>query len=86
MEDITVFLWIGAFLSLLIQYLVRVPPVFFVGELLGVGGLLCTLNEVDQGTLSGELGMLMLIAMGVVILYSTLNFMDHYWPTKRGMR
>lgn len=81
MEDITLFLWIGGLIALALQYYVRVSPIFFIGELLGIGGLITTFQEVDAQSLGADVGMLMTIAMVVVILYSTLNLINYYWPT-----
>ena len=86
MEDITLFLWIGAISVLILQYYVHVSPIYFLGELLGVGGLTVTLQEVEDLTLSEDVGLVMTIAMIIVILYSTVNLIDHYWPIKGGLR
>ena len=86
MEDITLFLWISGFIALALQYYVRVPPAYFIGELLGIGGLVCTFNEVNAETLSTDIGLLMSIAMLIVILYSTVNLVGHYWPVKGGWK
>lgn len=86
MEDITLFLWIGAISVLILQYYVHVSPIYFLGELLGIGGLTVTLQEVEAMTLSDNVGLVMTIAMIIVILYSTVNLMDHFWPVKGGLR
>lgn len=86
MEDITLFFWIGGFLALALQYYVRVPPAYFIGELLGIGGLICTFKDVEDSIIATDLGMLMSIAMIVVILYSTVNLIGHYWPVKGGWK
>lgn len=82
MEDITLFLWIGGLIALVLQYYVRVTPIFFIGELLGIGGLITTFQEVDAQSIGTDVGMLMTIAMIVVILYSTVNLINYFWPTK----
>lgn len=84
MEDITLFFWIGGLIALLVQYYVRASPIFFIGELFGVGGLVCTLQEVENEVITGQSGTFMAIAMIVVILYSTVNLINHFWPTKNG--
>lgn len=84
MEDITLFLWIGGLIALLVQYYVHASPVYFIGELFGIGGLVCTLQEVENEALTGEIGSFMALAMIIVILYSTLNLITHFWPTKTG--
>lgn len=86
MEDITLFFWIGGFLALALQYYVKVPPTYFIGELLGIGGLVRTFTEVENQTIGDDVGLLMTIAMIIVILYSTINLVGHYWPVKGGWK
>lgn len=86
MEDITLFLWIGAITVLALQYYARYTPIFFIGEILGVAGLTVTLQEVQNATLTDNVGVFMTLAMIVVIIYSTINLIDHFWPVKGGLR
>lgn len=84
MEDITLFLWAGSMAVLIIQFYVRQLAVYFLGDLLGIGGLVSTINEVTNETLATNIGLVMTIAMVIVILYSTMAIMFSVWPDKRG--
>ena len=82
MEDITLFLMVGGIVTLVVQYYVHAVPMYLIGELLGIGGLIAVIGEVNANTMDTDIGMLLTIAMVVVILYSAMNFVGHYWPVK----
>lgn len=82
MEVITVILWVGGLITLVLQYYLRAMPFYLLGELMGIGGLVATINEVDAGALSVEIGSLMTIATVVVIIYSAMNLIGYFWPMK----
>lgn len=73
----------GAIIMLVIQTYLRAPSIMFLGELFGIGGLITVLDEVNEATIGNEVGMVMVIAMVVVIIYSTINVVFYYWPDKR---
>lgn len=77
-------MWAGSMAILVLQYFVRWPVMYMLGDLLGIGGLVSTLNEVNAETIAVNIGAVMSLAMVVVILYSTINMMFHFWPDKRG--
>lgn len=82
MEEITVILWVGGLVTLVLQYYLRAMPFYLLGELMGIGGLVATISEVDSGALSNDLGVLMTIATVVVIIYSAMNLIGYFWPMK----
>lgn len=78
MDDITVFLWVGAIIAVMLQYKLRVAPVFFIGELLGVGGLYQTIAEYDAGNIDGSITIIMSIVCVMVVIYSIWNHTQIY--------
>lgn len=82
MEDITLVFWCAGLIVLVLQYFIKAPPVYLLGEVFGVGGLVCTVNEANAGVLDSSTGLLMTIAMVVVMIYSAWNLIGYYWPGK----
>lgn len=72
-EEITVIFWVGAFIALVLQYKLRVAPVFFIGEGLGVGGIYQTITEYNAGTLDGTTTIIMTILCVMAVIYSIWN-------------
>lgn len=78
MDEITVFLWIGAIIAVLLQYKLRVAPVYFIGELMGIGALYQTITEYNAGTIDGTITVLMSILSVIAVIYSIWNHTQIY--------
>ena len=64
----------GAFIALVLQYKLRVAPIFFIGEGLGALGIYQSVQEYDNGNL-GEWGaIIMSILCLMVVIYSIWNY------------
>lgn len=76
MDEITVILWAGAFIALIIQYKLRWAPVYFLGMGLGMGGIYQTFAEYDNGTIEGAITVLMVVMCLVSVIYSIWGFIQ----------
>lgn len=83
MQDVSFFLWGAAVIMLILQHYVKVPSILYLSELLGVGSLATTVNEIDAGALADNTGSVLLIMSVLVILFSTVNLIGYYWPDRR---
>ena len=83
MDDITVILWVGAFIALVLQYKIRIAPLFFMGEGLGAGGIYQTIAEYNAGTLDGPITFIMAVLCVMTVIYSIWNHTQTYSKGRR---
>lgn len=73
MEDITIIFTIGSCILLLVQYYLKSPPVYLLGEVFGMGGLYQVIQEVQADTMDSQVGLLMSLVSIMAIIYSAMN-------------
>ena len=83
MEDITIFLLVGAVCIVIIEYYARSPPVYLLGELFGVGSLYQVIGEVTNGTMDNNIGLIFSIASIMAIIYGAMSLVNFYSKSKR---
>lgn len=76
MDDVTIFFLVGCVAIIMIQYFVKYPPVYFLGELMGVGGLYQVISEVDNATMGDQVGLIFSILAIMTIIYSSMNLVN----------
>lgn len=76
MEDITTLFIVGGFLLLVVEYYVKSPPVYLLGEVFGIGGLYQVIQEVENSAIDNQIGMLLSIGAIMVIIYSAMNLVN----------
>ena len=86
METITILLVCGAFLGLVAQYLIKEPPFYLMSELLGLGGIVSLIDEVNANTLGDTPAMLLIIGMVSIMIYSTWGLVNYYAPNGKKKR
>lgn len=73
----------GAFIALVLQYKLRVAPIFFIGEGMGAGGIYQTISEYNAGTIDETVTVIMVVLCVMVVIYSIWN---HIQSMTRGGR
>lgn len=83
MEIVTIFLLVGSFAGLILQYWKNEPAFSLLTELLAVGGLITVLNEYTGNTLEQTPALVFVIAMIGVMVWSAWNMVLYYMPNKK---
>lgn len=73
MDEITVILWVGALVGLILQYKLRVLPICLISEGLAVGGLVQAIEEYNAGTINEWPATVFIILMVAVMIWSIWN-------------
>lgn len=76
MDEITVILWAGAFVAVILQTKLHYPPMYFLGMGLGTGGIYQTMSEYDNGVLDGPVTVIMAVMCLTVVIYSIWGFIQ----------
>lgn len=83
MEIVTIFLLVGSFGGLILQYWKNEPAFSLLTELLAVGGLITVLDEYTGNTLGQTPALVFVIAMIGVMVWSAWNMVLYYMPNKK---
>lgn len=83
MEDLTILFVVGGFILLVIEYYVKSPPVYLLGEVFGIGGLYQVIQEVDSTAIDSNMGLLLTIGAIMVIIYSAMNLVNYFSDRKK---
>ena len=79
-EPISLFVWIFAVALVLIASTgktdFRIPC--FLSQLFAIGGLVCALDEVNNNGLNANVGLVIILAMFVILLYSVFMIIRVY--------
>ena len=82
LEDITVFLLVGAVCILIVQYYVKTPAVYLLSEVLGAGSVYQVIQEVDGGTITNDVGVFLTIISVMAIIYGAMNLVNFWSKSK----
>lgn len=83
MEDITLIFVIGSVILLLVQYYLKSPPVYLLGEIFGIGALYQVIQEVQDDLMDSQIALLFVIIAIMAILYSAMNLINLWSKNKR---
>lgn len=83
MDEISLILWVGAILGLILQYRLKVTPVCLITELLALGGLVQAIAEYDATNLNEWTATVLIIAMVSVMIWSIWNYIQVFSRGKK---
>lgn len=73
MDEISIILWIGALIGLILQYKLRALPICLISEGLALGGLVQAITEYDAGNMNEWTATVFIILMVAVMIWSIWN-------------
>lgn len=73
MDEISIILWVGALIGLILQYRLRVLPLCLIAQALGVGGLVQAVTEYNNGNMTEWTATIFIILMVAVVIWSIWN-------------
>lgn len=83
MEDITILLVVASVCGMCVQYWIKEPWMYLLTMILSVGMLASVIDDYVAGIITDTPAMVFVIVSVAVILFSTMNYVNHYMPKSK---
>ena len=83
MEDITILLVVASVCGMCVQYWIKEPWMYLLTMILSVGMLAAVIDDYVAGIITDTPAMVFVIVSVAVILFSTMNYVNHYMPKSK---